>query len=117
MHSRAAARFPQFLALPVDEFVGESRHFVYLAQCLEDAGTVYADGACLDVAVREAAGQRLDVAVENDADELPGAVKRRAAGVSADDVAGADEVEWRGQIESGFFLDPSFGQLEITLVP
>ena len=39
--------------------------------------------------------QRLQVAVEDDADELVGAVHHRAAGVAADDVGGEDEVERR----------------------
>ena len=38
-------------------------------------------------------GKALQVAVENDAYEFPGPVHHRAAGIPADDVAGADEVE------------------------
>ena len=79
-------------------------------------------GECTDTAracssrVDEVQHQRLDVAVEDQADHLGVAVDHRAAGVAADDVGRADEVERRLQVELVLALDPARRQIERRLV-
>ena len=53
---------------------------------------MHADGAVLVFGVEEIGVQGLDVAIEDDADELARAVDHRAAGVAADDIRRAHEV-------------------------
>ena len=90
----------------------EGGHFVNFFQRFQDARAVHAQGAGLFVVVAEIGGERLDVAVEDDADELSFLVHDRAAGVAADDVVGADEIERHVEIEGGFFRDPARWEVE-----
>ncbi len=75
-----------------------------------------AEGAGLDIFIAVVADEGLDVAVEDDADELAGAVDHGAAGVAADDVGRAHEVKRHGEIEGGFLLDPARREIEGRLV-
>ena len=73
---------------------------------------MYAQGAGLFVVVAKVGGQRLDVPVEDDADEFGFLVHDRAAGVAANDVVGANEIEGHVEIEGGFFRDPARREVE-----
>ena len=70
------------------------------------------DGPRLLVAVDEIEHQRLDVAVEDDPDELALAIHHRAAGISADDIRGGDEVERGREIDLCFGVGPNRWQIE-----
>src|SRR5437867_1223433 len=59
--------------------------------------------------------QRLDVAVEDQPDHLRVLVDHRRAGVTPDDVRGADEVERRLQVQLVLLVHPPLGQLERPL--
>ena len=60
--------------------------------------------------------ERLDIAVEDNADHLGVLVDHRAAGVSADDVRGRNEVERRPHVEPALALVPARRQVERRLV-
>ena len=74
-------------------------------------------GSGLLVRIDEVEHQRVHVTVEDDPDQLAITVDHGAAGVAADDVGGADEVEWRVELDSILALDPAPGQLEGSLLP
>jgi hypothetical protein len=59
--------------------------------------------------------ERLNVAVENDADELVRLVYDRAAAVAADDVGVRDKVIFRFRIERGLLVDPALREVERRL--
>src|SRR5438552_4999490 len=74
----------RLFSLPVaGQLLGEVLRIVNFAQCLEDRLRTDGDGARLFVGVGEVEHERLEVAVENDADELGVAIDDRAAGVAA----------------------------------
>ena len=56
--------------------------------------------------------QRLDVAIEDDADEFAIPVHHWAARVPTDDVMGGDEVERSIRMEGATFLLPAFRQIK-----
>src|SRR5204862_7117323 len=60
----------------------------------------------------EGAAQRMDVAVEDEADDLARAVDHRAAGVAADDDAGGREIEALRQVQAAVRRVPLRGQGE-----
>ena len=66
--------------------VGEGSGAVDLPQGLLDGGGVDGDGSRLFVGVGVVEDERLNVAVEDDADEFPGSIDDRRTGVAADDV-------------------------------
>ena len=82
------------------DFVGQRVGAVYLAQRFDHSGGVDGDGAVLCAVVDEVARQGLDVAIEDQADEFAIAIDDGRAGVAADDVAGGDEVDRSGEVES-----------------
>src|SRR5204863_69744 len=60
--------------------------------------------------------QRLNVAVENDADEFVCLVHHRTAAIAANDVCVGNEIEMCCQIQIRFFVDPTPGEIEWRLV-
>src|SRR5436309_8515680 len=72
---------------------------VDLAEAFQDRPAVHGDGAVGPRVEPEGAAQRMDVAVEDEADDLARAVDHGAAGVAADDVVGGHEVEALRRIE------------------
>src|SRR5437762_10875652 len=86
--------------------VREFLRVINLAQCLEDGLRTHRDRAHLRVGEREVQHERLDVAVENNADKFRVAVDHRAAGIAADDVRRADEIEGGAQIQAALALEP-----------
>src|SRR5262245_44297994 len=89
---------------------------VDLAKGLDTAPAVHAHRPGLLLVEDEVQYQRLDVAVEDQADHLGALVHDRAARVAADDVRGADEVERRRQVELCPALDPPGREVERRLV-
>src|SRR5438067_1215583 len=81
------------------------------AQRFNDRARVHAHRARHVVGENEPVRQRLDVAVEDEAHDFRVAVDHRAPGVSADDVVGRDEIEWRREVEPVAALRPSRGKL------
>src|SRR5437868_8267282 len=73
-------------------------------------------GACLFVIVDKIPGERLDVAIENNAHDFALTVKRRAARVSSDDVRRRDVVQRRRQIQAGLRPRPALGEFVRRLV-
>src|SRR5262252_5337903 len=74
------------------------------------------DSAILIGIVNEITDQRLDIAIEDKADDVPVAIDYRGAGVSADDVVGGDEIEGRGEIQFVFAVDVPLRKIEWLLV-
>src|SRR2546422_8635688 len=72
---------------------------VDLAQAFQDRPAVDGDGAVGARVEPEGAAQRMDVAVEDQADDLACAVDHRAAGIAADDVVVGHEIEALRRIE------------------
>src|SRR5712671_5996603 len=87
---------------------------VDVVQGFEEGGAVDGDGAVHAGVEAVVAAQGLDVAVEDEADDLEVLVEDRGAGVAADDVVGGAHVEGRGRIQLAVVVgaDPAFGQLE-----
>src|SRR5260221_3470066 len=63
---------------------------VDVAQRLQDGPHVDSEGAALTVVELVVPGQRLRIAVEDDADELVAAIDHRRAGIASDNVGGGD---------------------------
>jgi hypothetical protein len=76
-----------------DEFVGERGGVVDFAQGLDDGAGVGEDGAANFIFELEIPGERLNVSVEEDADDFALCVDDRGARVSADAVSGVYGVE------------------------
>src|SRR5262249_14974118 len=89
---------------------------IHLAQRLDDALRVDGDGSGDFVGEDEVQHQRLDVAVKDQTHHLRVLVDNGTAGVAADDVGGADEVQRRLQVELVPGLDPTGRQVERRLV-
>src|SRR5690242_3313618 len=75
------------------QLVGQRGGAVNIAQRLEYAARIDADGSSHRVVKDEVPRQRLDVPVKDDANHLRVLVDSRRARVAADDVAGVDEVQ------------------------
>ena len=89
----AAARRPYQL---FPHLICERAGVIDFPQRFGDGGGIDAHGARLFVGVNAIEDERLNVAVENDADKFVRLVHDRAAAVAADDVGGGDEVVGRG---------------------
>ena len=83
------------------------------SECLDDRSRVDRDGPGDLVVVAEVEDQRLDVAVEDQADDFVVAVDDRAARVAADDVGRRDEVKRRVELEPARVAggEPALGEL------
>src|SRR5712691_7133235 len=92
--SGARASFSQRL---VDDPAGA----VDLARDRQREADVGAERAPRRLAVGPVAGHRLLVAVEDEADDLERLVQRRAAGIPAGDVVGADEIDGHRRVLRG----------------
>ena len=111
--SKAIERSPRSRQL-VDQPIG----VVDGSQRLDDRPRVDRDGPGDPVVVAEVEDERLDVAVEDQADDLVVAVDDRAARVAADDVGRRDEVERRVEVEPAGVarVEPALGKLVRRLV-
>ena len=89
----------------VFQFVGERARIVNFSQRFDDRGGINRHCAGLGIGVNAIQHQRLNVAVENDADQLGIFVDDRAAGIATDDVGRANEIERRLQIELARIID------------
>jgi len=76
----------------IPQFVRQMPSFVNIPQRFTNRTAVNRHGTADVVGVEVSGGQRLDVAVEDDANELARPVDDRTAGVAANDVSGADEI-------------------------
>src|SRR5712691_2677632 len=85
--------------LPPHDLAHEIGRAVDLAQAFQDRPAVDGDRAVGARVEPEGAAQRMDVAVEDEADDLAVAVDHRAAGVAADDVVAGHEIEALRRIE------------------
>ena len=93
MSGRAGASRENRRLLLTRQFLHNSVGLVDGPEGLDDSPRVDRDGASELVVVTEIKDKRLDVAVEDQADDLDLAVDHRASGVAADDVRRRDEVE------------------------
>ncbi len=75
---------------------------------LDHPANVDRDGAIVGRVVDEIGRQRLDVAVEDQADQLAFRIDHRRAAIAADDVVGADEVVRDGEVQLPAGLGPAF---------
>src|SRR6266545_8332989 len=80
-------------ALPPRDLAREIGRAVHLAQGFQYRAAVDRDRAVVPAVEPEGAAQRMDVAVENQADDFAVAVDHRAAGIAADDVVAGREIE------------------------
>ena len=85
---------------------------VHRSKCFGNRGRAHGHGSGLFFGVDKVPHQRLNVAVEDQADDLGFLVDDRTAGVAADDVGHADEVELRLEIELALAVDPALRQFE-----
>src|SRR5262249_19636897 len=76
----------------VREFPHQPRRAIDLAQRFQDSPGIHVHGAGLLILVHEIPGEGLNIAVEDDPDDLALAVDGRAAGVAADDVGSRNEI-------------------------
>lgn len=77
------------------EFVNDAVGAVDNLQGLSDRIRMHRNGAALLIGVDVVAGQRLNVAVKNQANEFSSLVDNRTAGISSDDVGRTYEIERR----------------------
>src|SRR5882672_11245708 len=82
---------PSFCAL---QLICERVRIVNFAQRFGDGGGIDGDGAGLFVGENAVENERLDVAIENDANEFAGLVHDRAAAIPSDDVGVGNEIEF-----------------------
>src|SRR5690242_17670945 len=84
---------------------------VNVPQAFQNTAGIHADGATDHILVHEAPGLRLNVSVEDDADNFSLGIDDWAAGVSADDIGGRDEIKRSVEVECARLLrgvyDPS----------
>src|SRR5947207_15749447 len=96
----------------VFQFVGERAGIVNFSQRFDDRGGINRHCAGLGIGVNAIQPQRLNVAVENDADEFVCLVHYRAAAVAADDIRVGNEIERGREVECRFFVYPALWQIE-----
>src|SRR5438874_1601558 len=56
--------------------------------------------------------ERLEIAIEDQTDELGVSVHDRATGITPDNIRGADKVKRRREVQISFVPDPGFGKIE-----
>src|SRR5690242_15821017 len=83
---------------------------VNIAQRLHDATRIHADGAAHLVAILKIPGQRLDIAVEDNAHYFGFAVQGWTAGVAADDVRCVNEIQRSVEFYLRLLRHPAFRQ-------
>src|SRR5664279_3049551 len=93
-------------------FISKGVRIVNFAERFGDGGGIDTDGAGLFVGVNAIEHERLNVAVEDDADEFVRFVHDWTAAIAADDVGVGNEIEWRLQIQFRLAIDPTLGQVE-----
>src|SRR5712691_8552977 len=108
LRSWVAQFFARWALLPRD-LAHEIGRAINLVQAFQDRPAVDRDRAVLPAVEPESAAQRMDVAVENQADDLAVAVDHRAAGIAADDVVAGHEIETLRQIEFALRRMPRCG--------
>src|ERR1041385_7444764 len=104
--------FPPMMSAVQTKFIGVLRSSL-------DLRLIHGSGMSkggLFVDVNEIEYEAVDVAVENEADDLGVFVDDRAAGIPANDVSGANKIHRRAEVEFGFALDPRFRNVEGRLV-
>ena len=87
------------MLLPALELVRDAPAVVDLPQRFGYPLRVHAHGAGDFRREQEAVGQRLDVAVEDESHHFAVPVDHRTSGITANDVVGGHEVEWRREVE------------------
>src|SRR5579884_2272018 len=94
------------------QFVCQIVGIINLAQGLGNSLAMNGDGPGLLLGIDVIQHQRLNVAIEDQADDLGILVDDGTARVAANDVGGADEVERRAHIQLVFVLHPAPRQIE-----
>ena len=114
MARHRSLRAPHSLSIspPVPQFAYEPLRAIDFIERFKYGRRFHFDGSALFVAVGVVPGNALQVAIEDNADKLAGPVHNGTAGVSANDVAGADRVERRVEVELRFALCPQRRQVE-----
>src|SRR5579883_48638 len=98
------------------DFRHETVGFVDGAQRSGNSGGRDVDGAGGVVGIHVGEGDALDIAIEADAYQLALLVDHRPAGRSGGDVAGADEIHGRDEVEIGLGVVPALRQLVTILI-
>src|SRR5439155_21756535 len=98
------------------QLISEGACIINFAQCLSYGGGIDRDRARLFVGENTVEHERLNVAVENDADKFIGFVYHWTAAVPANDVGVGNEIEFCREIEVGLLIDPTLGKVERRLV-
>jgi hypothetical protein len=91
-HHGLLITLPSFCGL---QLIGERACIVNFAQRFGDGGGIDGYGTGLFVGENAVEDERLDIAVENDANEFVVLVHDRAAAVASDDVCVGNEIEMR----------------------
>ena len=111
-HSQRSTNNSELDWLLLQQLIHQIRSFVHALQRFKDASGIDRDGTGDGVAVGVVEYQRLDVAIEDDANEFALAVDDGGAGVASDDVRRADEVERRVELHLVLGLVPAVGKHE-----
>src|SRR5579862_2827407 len=98
-------------SLPL-QLISQLARIINFSQRFDDRAGMDGNRSCFVVSVCKIERERLDVPIEDNAHQFPGAVDHGAAGIASDDVGGADKIEGRRQIEPGFVRRPAFRELE-----
>src|SRR4051794_33632941 len=104
------------LPFAADQLIGNMAAAINRAQRLGDGLRTDRNRAGVRLRENEIPHERLDVAVEDEADDFALAIDDGAARVAADDVIGADEVEGRLHVDVLLVLEPATGQVVGRLV-
>src|SRR5262245_34488588 len=89
------------------QFGGQFFGAINLIKRFKDRGRMDRGRAPLFLAKGVIPRQALQIAIKDDPDKLAGPIDDRAAGVAADDVAGADKIERRFEVQPRTGLDPA----------
>src|SRR5207245_10334930 len=100
------------ISLGAQQFVHQRLRVINFSQRFDDGGGINGHGARLRIGVNTIQHERLNVAVENDADEFVCLVHYRAAAVAADDIRVGNEIERGREVECRFFVYPALWQIE-----
>src|SRR5262249_45854422 len=99
------------------EFIRQRMSLINIANRFQDGPAIDRNRASFDVGEEVIQHQRLNVAVEDDADEFALGIDDGATRVAANDVGSIHEVERRIKVDPPFGLVPAFGKLEIADFP